>query len=63
MQTFLIFLKAVIEGIKAAFFYDVGKTKAELEAMKNAEKIRSIADVARRADSVPDDQDPYNRSK
>lgn len=56
-------LAAIMEGLKAAFVWDAAKTKAKLESMENEQKLLDAAIAARNADSVPDEQDPYNRSK
>jgi hypothetical protein len=57
------FISAAFEGLKAALIYDAGKTKQKLESMENEKDLLNAATDARNADSVPDDQDPYNRSK
>jgi hypothetical protein len=56
-------LAAIMEGLKAAFVWDAAKTKAKLESMENEQKLLNAANNARDADSVPDEQDPYNRSR
>ena len=56
-------LAAIMEGFKAAFIWDAAKTKAKLESMENEKKILDAANAARMSDSVPDEQDPYNRSR
>lgn len=54
-------VKAVIEYIKAKFYYDAGKKSAKLEGLENAQDALDTARRARDADSVPDDLDPDNR--
>jgi hypothetical protein len=62
LNAIVVFFKAIIEGIKAAWIYDAGKTKEALRQMERAEDEISRAIAARNADSVSDDQDPYNRN-
>jgi hypothetical protein len=54
---------AALEAFKAAFIWDAAKTKAKLESMEHEKDLLDAANAARRADSVPDDEDPYNRSR
>jgi len=62
LSTLVVFFKAIIDGVKAALIYDAGKTKEALRQMERAEDEISRAIAARNADSVSDDQDPYNRN-
>lgn len=54
-------VKAVIEYIKAKFYYDAGKKSAKLEGLENAQDALDVARHARSADSVPEELDPDNR--
>jgi len=56
-------LAAIMEAFKAAFIWDAAKTKAKLESMEHEKDLLDAANAARRADSVSDDEDPYNRSR
>jgi hypothetical protein len=56
-------IAAIMEAFKAAFIWDAAKTKAKLESMEHEKDLLDAANSARMSDSVPDDQDPYNRSK
>jgi hypothetical protein len=62
ISAIIVFFKTILEGVKALWIYDAGKTKEALKQMEKAEDEISRAIAARNADSVSDDQDPYNRN-